>query len=133
MSDAVIALVFGLLALAASYLTRNAGQPKRNLKSSWAVIERKAEPDKEVIYYVKVEIDGRWVEGKSITYRYTAKHLHVGDRVPVNYYMTNAGWPRVVFRDPDMPDGSEQAKKVPQGLRWVAIAFFVLAALLLVF
>ena len=133
MSDVIIALVFGLLALVASHLTRNAGQPRNDMKTSWAVIERKAEPEKDVIYYVKVEVDGKMVEGKSVTYRYTEKHLHVGDRVPVNYYMTEKGWVRVIFRDPDMSDGSEQARKVPTRLRWAAIGFFVLAALLLVF
>lgn len=97
---------------------------RQEIHSAEGIVDRFAHVDGGVYYYVTFFAEGKRMTAESIPYSYSsAKALHSGDTVSINYYFTKAGKPCVIIQD----DGLKSCEEAGRGMSKV---MWGLAALL---
>lgn len=132
MKETATLFVFACIFLLLSFLFRNSGKEKRMDGRADAIIYNVSHYDADVNYYVKFEVDGKVITGKTVAYRSGGKSYARGDCVPIEYYFTKTGWVRAKILDDEMKAFGETAKAFPKLLFRVSVGFFVLAVVMAV-
>lgn len=120
---------FALIFASLSFLFKDAGTRKQDLKYATGIIERISHVDGEIHYYITFVENGKTLIGKSITYPPSTKRLRVGDIVEINYFETKARWPCVIILDDDLKPCENSLKLLPKVFKWISLGFFVLAVI----
>lgn len=132
MGDAIIGIVFsGILALL-GFIVRKDVKERHEMKVASGVIEKVTESEGFINYHITFTAEGRTMTGKSSAYSISTKQLHKGDFVSINYYMTKAGWPRVIILDDEMESCAESGKGAAKIFWGLSAAFFLAAIIMLI-
>lgn len=119
----VISIIFAFL----TFLLWRFRNKKYQTKTATALVERITHSEGFINYYVKFDVDGETIEGRSIAYRPTIKTYTKGDYVPIEYYFTKNDWVRVIILDDELYPINNSFESVEKVLMWISIGFLIIS------
>lgn len=124
----VLSMVFFLL-----FLMKNSNRSEKIQKyEAFGRITKRIEDGSTTMYYVQFA-DGDVIHiAQSIYYSETNRKYCAGDTVPILYYYTAKGTPRVEIRDDELTSCREKMQKFVPLWLGISILFFFLAVILFI-